>query len=113
MSLKQKALSGIFWTLIQQFSLQGIGFIVSIILARLLLPEEFGLIAMLGIFIGLGAVLMEAGLGQSLIRTKNADIEDYSTVFYFNLGGSFIVYAIVYFCAPFIADFYQKIISIK
>ena len=108
MSIKQKALSGIFWTLIQQFSTQGLGFAVSIILARLLLPEEFGLIAMLGIFIGLGTVLMEAGLGQSLIRTTDPDIEDYSTAFYFNLGGSFIVYAIVYFCAPSIANFYHQ-----
>jgi O-antigen/teichoic acid export membrane protein len=108
MSLKQKALSGIIWTLIQQFSTQGISFVVSIILARLLLPEQFGLIAMLGIFMGFGTILMESGLGQSLIRTTNPDSEDYSTVFYFNLIGSFLVYTIVYFCAPFIADFYHQ-----
>lgn len=108
MSLKRKALSGIFWTLIQQFSTQGISFVVSIVLARVLIPEEFGLIAMLGIFMGLGTILMESGLGQSLIRTENPDIEDYSTVFYFNLVGSFIVYAIVYICAPFISDFYNQ-----
>ena len=97
-----------FWALIQQFSTQGISFVVSIILARLLLPEEFGLIAMLGIFMGFGTVLMESGLGQSLIRTSNPDSEDYSTVFYFNLVGSFIVYTIVFFCAPLIADFYHQ-----
>jgi O-antigen/teichoic acid export membrane protein len=108
MSLKQKALSGMFWTLIQQFSTQGIGFVVSIVLARLLMPEQFGLIAMLGVFIGLGTSLLESGLGQSLIRTTNPDLEDYSTVFYFNLIGSFIIYTIVYFCAPFIADFYHQ-----
>jgi teichuronic acid exporter len=108
MSLKQKALSGMFWTLIQQFSTQGIGFVVSIVLARLLLPEQFGLIAMLGIFVGLGTSLLESGLSLSLIRTTNPDLEDYSTVFFFNLIGSFIVYAIVYFCAPFIADFYHQ-----
>lgn len=108
MSLKQKALSGMFWTLIQQFSTQGISFVVSIILARLLLPEQFGLIAMLGIFVGLGTSLLESGLGQSLIRTTNPDTDDYSTVFYFNLAGSFIVYAIIFFCAPFIALFYSQ-----
>jgi teichuronic acid exporter len=108
MSLKQKALSGMFWTMIQQFSTQGISFVVSIVLARLLLPEQFGLIAMLGIFMGFGSILMESGLGQSLIRTTNPDNEDYSTVFYFNLAGSFIVYAIVYFCAPYIAEFYHQ-----
>jgi teichuronic acid exporter len=108
MSLKQKALSGMFWTLIQQFSTQGISFVVSIVLARLLLPEQFGLIAMLSVFMSIGTVLMESGLGQSLIRTTNPDIEDYSTVFYFNLLGSFIVYAIIFLCAPFIAQFYHQ-----
>jgi O-antigen/teichoic acid export membrane protein len=108
MSLKTKALSGMFWTLIQQFSTQGISFVVSVVLSRLLIPEQFGLIAMLGIFIGLGTILMESGLGQSLIRTENPDIEDYSTVFYFNLVGSFIVYGVVYFCAPFIGNFYNQ-----
>lgn len=108
MSLKRKALSGMLWTLIQQFSSQGINFVVAIILSRLLIPEQFGLIAMLGIFIGLGTILMESGLGQSLIRTENPDIEDYSTVFYFNLVGSFIVYGVVYICAPFIGDFYNQ-----
>jgi teichuronic acid exporter len=108
MSLKQKALSGMFWTMFQQFSTQGISFVVSIVLARLLLPEQFGLIAMLGIFMGLGTILMESGLGQSLIRTTDPDSEDYSTVFYFNLIGSFIVYAIIYFCAPLIAEFYKQ-----
>ncbi len=97
-----------FWTLIQQFSTQGIGFVVSIVLARLLLPEQFGLIAMLGIFVGLGTNLLESGLGQSLIRTTNPDLEDYSTVFYFNLVGSFIVYFIIFFCAPYIAIFYSQ-----
>lgn len=97
-----------FWTLIQQFSTQGIGFVVSIVLARLLLPEQFGLIAMLGIFVGLGTSLLESGLGQSLIRTTNPDLEDYSTVFYFNLVGSFIVYFIIFFCAPYIALFYSQ-----
>lgn len=108
MSLKQKALSGIFWTLIQQFSSQGISFIVSIILARILLPEQFGLIAILNVFVNIGSILMDGGMGQSLIRTENPDTDDYSTVFYFNLIVSFIIYSIVYFVSPFIANFYYK-----
>jgi teichuronic acid exporter len=108
MSLKQKALSGLFWSAIQQFSTQGISFAVSIILSRLLLPEEFGTIALLSVFMSLGTVLMESGLGQSLIRTTNPTIEDYSTVFYFNLAGSIIIYGIIFFCAPLIADFYNQ-----
>lgn len=108
MSLKKQAISGVFWSSLQQFSSQIIGFIVSIILARLLLPSEFGLIAMIGIFMGIGAVLMDAGLTQSLIRTTNPTQEDFSTVFFFNLFGSIIIYIFFFFTAPYIADFYNQ-----
>jgi len=108
MSLKKQTLSGVFWSSIQLFSTQGIGFIVSIILARLLLPSEFGLIALLTVFIGLGTSLINSGLTQSLIRAKDVDEEDYSTVFFFNLIGSVIIYGIIYLAAPFIASFYNQ-----
>ena len=97
MTLKKQALSGVKWTFIQQFAVQGIGFIVSIVLARLLEPEEFGLIGMITVFIGIGNALLNAGLGSSLIRSKDLDEEDYATVFYFNLAVSIIVYGIVFF----------------
>ena len=113
MSLKQKALSGMFWAAIQQFSVQGITFFVSVILARLLLPSEFGLIAMITIFMGLGETLMNAGLGSSLIRTDNPTQKDYSTVFFFNLGGSLFIYGIVFILAPSIADFYKQDILVS
>ncbi len=108
MSLRNQVLSGVFWTALQQFSRQGITFVVSVILARLLLPEEFGLIAMIGILINLGTALINSGLTQSLIRTQDADQSDYSTVFYFNLVGSVVIYGIIYFCAPLVADFYSQ-----
>jgi O-antigen/teichoic acid export membrane protein len=108
MSLKQTALKGVFWSTLQQFSNQIIGFGVSVVLARLLLPEEFGLIAMLAIFMGIGSSLIDSGLTQSLIRTVNPDDRDFSTVFYFNLVGSVIVYAILALTAPLIADFYNQ-----
>jgi len=108
MSLKKQALSGVFWSSTQLFGNQFIGFGVSLILARLLLPSEFGLIAMIGIFIGLGTALINSGLTQSLIRSENLDDEDFSTVFFFNLGGSIIIYSIIYFVAPFIATFYNQ-----
>ena len=108
MSLKQQALKGMFWTFIQQMSTQGIGFIVSIILARLLLPQEFGLIALLGIFIGIGNVLINSGLTESLIRTENPTDDDFSTVFYFNIIISIIIYITIFFIAPFIANFYNQ-----
>lgn len=108
MSLKKTVLTGMFWSTLQQFSTQGIAFVVSVILARLLSPGEFGLIGMIAVLMGIGTVLMEAGLGQSLIRTTNPTDEDYTTVFYFNLIGSFLVYLIVFFVSPFIADFYNQ-----
>lgn len=108
MSLRKKALSGILWTFIQQMSTQGIAFIVSIILARILLPEEFGLIALLSVFIAIGNVLINSGLSQSLIRTENATNEDFSTVFFFNLIISSGMYIIMFVAAPYIASFYSQ-----
>ena len=108
MSFKKKALSGVFWSSIQSFGTQAVSFVISIILARLLLPEEFGVIAMIAVFMGVGNMLLDAGLGQSLIRTKDPTEEDYSTVFFFNLGGSLVVYTIIYFSAPWIACFYKQ-----
>ncbi|MEO0037577.1 MAG: hypothetical protein RIQ59_788 [Bacteroidota bacterium] len=108
MSLKKQALSGVFWSSLQMFSTQGISFVVSIILARLLMPAEFGLIAMLGLFMGLGTALINSGLTQSLIRTSDAEEDDYSTVFFFNLIGSIFIYGIIFLIAPYIALFYKQ-----
>ena len=108
MSLKNQALSGVYWSSMQLLGTQAIGFGVSLILARLLLPAEFGLIAMLGIFIGLATTLINSGLTQSLIRSENLDDEDYTTVFYFNMAGSIIIYIVIYFAAPLIASFYNQ-----
>lgn len=77
MSLKKQALAGFKWTFLQQFSVQSINFIVQIILARLLMPEMFGLIAMIVIFISIGQALMDGGMTSSLIRTENPDQLDY------------------------------------
>src|SRR5690606_38693627 len=108
MSLRKKALSGVFWTFTQQASVQFINFFVQIILARLLMPEDFGLIAMLTVFISIGEMLMDGGMTSSLIRTKKPDQLDYSTVFVTNLLVSAIVYTLVFFIAPFIANFYNQ-----
>ena len=107
-TLKKQALSGVVWTTIQTFGSQILAFFVSVILARLLVPEEFGLIAMITLFIGIGSILINGGLGQSLIRTENADDLDFSTVFYFNLAGSFLIYLIMFFVAPWVAQFYKQ-----
>jgi O-antigen/teichoic acid export membrane protein len=108
MSLQKKTISGLIWTFSQQFSVQIINFVVSIILARLLMPEEFGLIAMITIFIGIGNVLIDNGLASSLIRTEKVDQRDLSTVFWVNVGASIVIYCIIFVCAPAIADFYRQ-----
>ncbi|MCG3881879.1 lipopolysaccharide biosynthesis protein [Psychrobacter sp. Ps3] len=108
MSLKKQAISGVKWNFVQQFSVQIINFVVQVILARLLMPEMFGLIAMVIIFISIGRALMDGGMTSSLIRTKNPDQLDYSTVFVTNIIVSFIIYGVVYFSAPHIADFYNQ-----
>lgn len=107
-SLKKQAVSGVFWTFTQQFSVQIINFVVQIILARLLMPEMFGLIAMLSVFISIGQTLMDSGMTSSLIRTKEPDQLDYSTVFMTNMIISIAVYLITYAGAPWVAKFYNQ-----
>ncbi|MFV8281349.1 lipopolysaccharide biosynthesis protein [Christiangramia marina] len=107
-NLKSQALLGLVWTFSQQFGTQLISFVVSIILARLLLPAEFGLIGMIAVFIHVGDALLKSGLSQSLIRNTNNEQDDYSTVFFFNLAASIILYLIIYLTAPLIADFYEQ-----
>jgi O-antigen/teichoic acid export membrane protein len=108
MSLQKKTISGLFWTFSQQFSVQLISFVVSIILARLLIPAEFGLIAMIAIFIGIGNILIDSGLTSSLIRTNAISQRDLSTVFYVNVISSIVIYLIIFFFAPAIAAFYKQ-----
>lgn len=108
MSLSKKAFSGFFWSYAQQFSGQLINFVITLVLARLLMPEDFGLIGLVYVFIGIGNSLVDSGLSNSLIRTKNATSIDYSTVFFSNLVFSIFVYISVYIAAPYIADYYNK-----
>lgn len=113
MSLKKQATTAVVWTFVQQFGQQLINFIVSIVLARILLPEEFGLIGMISVFMGVGNTLLDGGLTQSLIRSKDLDQDDYSTVFFYNLGTSIFVYALVYLVAPLVAEFYAQPILVN
>jgi len=108
MNLKKQAINGVIWTFAQQFSVQIINFVVQVILARLLMPEDFGLIAMLMVFMSIGLVLMDGGMTHSLIRMKNPDQLDYSTVFVTNLMVSIVAYSLVFAGAPFIAGFYAQ-----
>lgn len=108
MSLQKKTTSGFFWTIGNQITVQGINFIVLIVLARVLSPADFGLIAMLQVFISVGMVLLDSGMTSSLIRTVNINNKDYSTVFYLNFLISIFIYVLLFFAAPLIARFYNQ-----
>ena len=99
---------GILWSSIERFSVQGISFLLSIIIARLITPGEYGLIAMLTIFMAIAQSFVDSGFGNALIQKKDRDEVDYSTVFYFNLVISIILYVVLYLCAPLIAKFYNQ-----
>lgn len=106
-NLKQKAVSSMVWTAIQRYSMTLITFIADLVLARLLTPYDFGCIGMLAIFMTVAETLIDGGFGSALIQRKNPTQEDYSTIFFWNLGMSAILYFIIYLCAPVIAHFYD------
>lgn len=106
-SLRQKATSGVVWVSIQRISTTVITFISDIILARLLLPYDFGCIEMLAIFMLLSETMVNGGFGSALIQKKRPTQEDYSTIFFWNLGMATLLYVILFFCAPAIARFYK------
>ena len=106
-SLKQKATSGMLWTAIQKYSTMIIQFISGIILARLLTPHDYGCIGMLSIFMALAETFVDGGFGSALIQKKNPTQQDYSTIFFWNLGMSVVLYSVLFFSAPVIARFYD------
>lgn len=107
-SLKQKTVSGLTWSFIDNISKQIITFIIGIILARLLAPQEFGLIGMLTIFIAISQSLINSGFTQALIRKKDCTQTDYSTVFYFNLVLGVFFYFILFCSAESISRFFNE-----
>ncbi len=106
--LKQKAISGVIWSGIEVFSVQGVSFLLTIIIARFVLPTDYGLIAMLGIFLSLAQSVVDSGFTQALIQKKNREEIDFSTVFYFNIAVSILLYLIFFIGAPYIAQFYKE-----
>lgn len=106
--LKKKTVSGVLWSFAGQFSVQGIQFLVSIVLARLLSPDDYGMIGMLAIFLAISQVFIDGGFSSALIQRKECDDTTYSTVFYINVGISIICYGILFVAAPFIASFYGQ-----
>ena len=106
-SLKEKTVKGVVWSSVDRFFSQGIQFIFSILIARLLLPSDYGTVAMLNIFLAISQTFIDSGFGTALIRKIDRTEEDFSTVFYFNIAAALAFYGILWFTAPYIADFYD------
>lgn len=108
MSLKQKTITGLIWSFIDNIANTGISFVVGIILARILSPKEFGLIGMLTIFIAISQSFIDSGFRQSLIRKQNCTQVDYSTVFYFNIVVGICLYLLLFVFAKSIGKFFHE-----
>lgn len=106
-SLKRKTVSGVMWSAIERFSLQGVQFVMQLVMARLLLPSDYGMIAMLTIFLQIAQAFIDSGFTNALIQKKDRTEVDYSTVFYFNIIIALLFYCILFVSAPLIAKFYN------
>lgn len=104
---KKTVITSLIWKLLERFGTQGIQFIVTIIIARLLMPEDYGIIALITVFIVLANVFIKSGIGSALIQKKDADEVDFSSIFYLSLAIAVFLYIVLFFCAPLISDFYQ------
>lgn len=106
-SLKEKTVKGVMWSSIDRFSTQGIQFVFSILIARLLLPSDYGAVAMLNIFLAISQTFIDSGFSTALIRKLDRTETDFCTVFYFNIVVGLFFYAILWLASPYIAAFYE------
>lgn len=105
--LKDKTVKGVIWSSIDRFTTQGISFVFSMLIARMLLPSDYGVIAMLGIFMAVSQCFIDSGFGVALIRKKDRTETDFCTVFYFNIVVAFLFYGLLWLASPYIARFYD------
>lgn len=105
---KLQIISSLMWKFMERMGTQGVQLIVQIVLARILMPDDYGIIALITVFISLANPFIQRGFGTALIQKKDADDTDYSSVFYINLFVSALLYGVLFFAAPFIASFYEE-----
>ncbi len=106
-NIKNEVISSLIWKFLERIGTQGVQFIVSIILARLLLPSDYGVVSMILVFTAIANVFIQTGFSTSLIQKKDSDELDFSSVFYISLLIAAICYVILFFAAPIIASFYN------
>ncbi len=108
LNLKKKAIGGAKWSLIEALGVRGVKFLIGIVLARLLLPAEFGLIGMLAIFIALSEIFLDGGFGAALIQKQDTSSVDINSMFYFNLLVGLVGAGVLLAAAPLVAGFYRE-----
>lgn len=106
-NLKTQTKKGLAWSLIERFATQGLQFIFGVILARLLSPEDYGIIAMPLVFLAIAQCFIDSGFSSALVRKPDINDDDLSTAFYFNIGVGVVCYLFLFVSSPFIADFYD------
>ena len=107
-SLKKKAVKGVSWSFLDNIASSGITFLIGLILARILTPEEYGIMAMIAIFIAISNAIIESGFSNALIRKVQIDSKDYNTAFYFNIMVGLIMYCTLFLGAPLISVFFKE-----
>lgn len=107
MSQDQNIVRNLGWKLLERFGVQGIQFILQIVLARILTPEHYGILSLMLIFVALATVFIQSGFNTALIQNKDVTEEDYSSVFWVSLGIAVLLYIVLFFAAPVIANFYE------
>lgn len=107
-SLRHKTTKGLLWSSVENFSNQGVQFIFSIILARILAPSDYGVVAMVAIFFAVAQSFVDSGFSNALIRKKDRTEEDMSTCFYFNIVVGLVAYAVLFVISPWVAEFYNQ-----
>lgn len=107
-NVKSKAVNGVIWVSIEKFGKQIIQFILGLIIARILTPEDYGIIGMLGIFMAISSAILDSGIGAALIQKKNRNNDDFITAFFINIITGLFLYCLLFFSAPYISRFYNE-----
>lgn len=107
-SLKKKTVKGVAWTSLNQVLNMGLGFVIGVILARLLSPSDYGLLAMIAVFNAIAFAFLDSGFGNALIRKPDLTEDDNTTAFFFNLVAGVVLFGIIWVIAPWVSAFYDK-----
>ncbi len=107
-SLKKKTVKGVAWTSLERVTNIGLGFVIGVILARILSPSDYGLLAMIGVFNAVAYAFLDSGFGNALVRKPDLTEDDNTTAFCFNIMAGMVLFGIIWLIAPWVSQFYDK-----